>query len=226
MISSARSALFLLLLASPCAAQAHRPEAQVPARLAAAVAGAAARQWVADSAKVRLEWGVIPAAAALSDSTPFSLTGKGADGWLIALFTPAKASPAAVRVRVGLLDSVTVAARPIARGATLAAADTRHEERVRWGVPALEMMPGEGWVTRRPLAAGDEITPSSATAPQVIKSGDQVRVEWQSGAVTVALDGVAMGSGSLGEMVSVRLAERKGQRRGKVMGPGSVRLES
>ncbi len=226
MISSARSAGLLLLLASPCAAQAHRPEAQVPGRLAAAVAGAAARQWVVDSARVRLEWGVVPTAAALSDSTPFSLSGKGADGWMIAVFTPATGSPAAVRVRVGLLDSVTVAVRSIARGATLAAGDSRRDERVRWGVPAPELVPGEGWVTRRPLAAGDEITPSSATAPQVIKSGDQVRVEWRRGAVTVALDGVAMGSGALGESVSVRLAERGGQRRGKVMGPGSVRLES
>jgi flagella basal body P-ring formation protein FlgA len=179
-----------------------------------------------DSSAIRLEWGAIPAAAALSDSTVFSLMGKGGDGWLVALFEPAGKSPVAVRVRAGVLDSVLVAARPLVSGSTLAVSDIKAEMKVRWGVPVSGARPGEGWVLRRSLAAGQELTLPSVSAPQVVRSGDPVRVEWQRGVVTVALDGIALASGSLGETVSVRLAERGGQRRGRVMGPGSVRLES
>lgn len=226
MSSSARLAVLFALLASPCSAQVAPPVVTVPPRLAAAVAGTVARQWVVDSSAIQLAWGAIPAAAVLSDSTPFSLTGKGGDGWLIALFEPPMRSPVAVRVRAGVLDSVVVAARPLASGSTLVAGDIKCEVKVRWGVPVPRTRPGEGWVLRRSLAMGQELAPSAVSAPQVVRSGDQVRVEWQRGVVTVALDGVALASGALGETVSVRLAERGGQRRGRVMGPGSVRLES
>jgi flagella basal body P-ring formation protein FlgA len=190
------------------------------------VAGAVARQWSADSAAIQLEWGVIPTAAALSDSTPFSLSGKGGDGWLVALFAPVKKSPVAVRVRAGVLDSVAVAARPLASGTTLASGDFSREIRLRWGVPVAEAGPADGWVLRRSLAVGQELTPNTVMPPQVVRSGDEVRVEWQRGTVTVALEGVALASGALGETVSVRLAQRGGQRRGRVTGPGTVRLES
>ena len=226
MSSSVNTAALILLLSSPCMAQAGRPGVAVPPRLADAVAGAVATQLAADSSAIQLEWGAIPSAASLSDSTPFSLSGKGTEGWLVALFTPVGKSPLAVRVRAGVLDSVPVAARPITRGTTLAPADIRREQRVRWGASSAAISPEAGWVTRRAFAAGDVITPSSVTAPQVVQSGDQVRVEWQHGAVTVALDGVALASGGMGETVSVRLAQRGGQRRGRVTGPGSVRLES
>lgn len=226
MSSFAKLALLAALVASPCVAQTARPVVTVPRRLAAAVAGAVARQWVVDSSAIQLEWGAIPSAAVLSDSTPFSLTGKGGDGWLIALFEPPMKSPVAVRVRGGVLDSVSVATRPLASGSTIAPDDIVREIRVHWGVPVPGTTPGEGWVLRRPLAAGQELTRATVSAPQVIRSGDPVRVEWQRGIVTVALDGVALASGALGETVSVRLAQRGGQRRGKVVGPGSVRLES
>ena len=175
---------------------------------------------------IQLEWGSIPSALSLSDSTRFRLTGKGADGWLVALFQPADKSPVAVRVHAGMLDSVMLAARPLPAGAVLAARDLRPATAVRWGIPTATMLPAEGWVTRRALAAGDELRPGSVEAPQVVRSGDQVRIEWQRGAVTVGLDGIALASAALGETVSVRLAQRGGQRRGKVTGPGSVRLES
>ncbi len=227
MNSFGRVAGLLALLASPCVAQSTRPaDVIVPARLAAAVAGAVARQWAADSTAMRLEWGAIPSAAALSDSTPFSLSGKGGDGWLVVLFEPAKKSPVAVRIRAGLLDSVAVAARPVSSGTMLSSADIRKEEKVEWGVPTTRTSSLEGWVTRRPLAAGEQIAHSGVTAPQAVRSGDEVRIEWKRGIVTVALDGVALASGAIGETVSVRLAQRGGQRRGRVTGPGSVRLES
>lgn len=231
MSSFARLAVLAVGLATPCAAQgaaqgATSQAGAVPAALAAAVAGTVARQWGADSAAVELEWGVVPSAAVLSDSTPFTLSGKGGDGWLVALFSPPRTSPVAVRVRGGVRSSVAVAARPLSSGAVIADGDITRDTRVRWGFPAPDAVPGEGWVMRRSLAAGQELTGSTASAPQVVRSGDQVHVEWQRGAVTVGLEGVALASGALGESISVRLAQRGGQRRGRVTGAGSVRLES
>lgn len=226
MSSFVKAALLLALSAAPCSAQAARPAVPVPPLLAAAVAGAVARQWAADSAAVALEWGAVPTAAVLSDSTPFTLSGKGGDGWLIALFTPVRKSPVAVRVRGGIRASVAVAARSLPSGTTLGTGDVTHETRVQWGIPTIAMPPSDGWVMRRSLAAGQELTASSVAPPPVVRSGDQVRVEWQQGAVTVGLDGVALAAGALGEAISVRLAQRGGQRRGRVTGPGSVRLES
>lgn len=227
MISFARLLLIAGVMATPCAAQTARPAATtVPPRLAAAVAGAIAELWAADSATIRLEWGSIPAAAVLSDSTPFRLSGKGGDGWLVALFQPVNKSATAVRVRAGVVDTIMLAARPLSAGSTLATHDLRPSSGVRWGIPTQVIRPAEGWVTRRALAAGDELVPGSVEAPQVVHAGDQVRIEWHRGIVTVGLDGVALASAALGETVSVRIAQRGGQRRGKVTGPGSVRLDS
>lgn len=224
MISFARAMLATVLASSPVAAR--EPAAPVPSGLAASVSAAVAALWATDAPAIRLEWGAIPSAVALSDTTPFRLTGKGAGGWLVALFRPAGRSAVAVRVRAGVVDSVMLAARPLAAGVTLEEADLRPATAVRWGPPRGETRPGAGWITRRAVFTGDELGPSTVMAPQLVHAGDQVRVVWRQGPVTVALDGVALSSAALGETVSVRLAQRGGQRRGTVSGPGSVRLES
>jgi flagella basal body P-ring formation protein FlgA len=221
MISSAR--LALLLAAAPLAVAG----AQVPAPLASAVATALAAQWSANSSEVRLEWGGVPGAAALTPTTPFRVLGRGTDGWYVALFQPSGGSPVALRVRAGTLDTLTVAARRLPANATLAAEDIRREARLRWGPPAAATaVPGEGWVTRRPLAPGDPLTEATVLPPQMVKAGDAVHLEWRRAGIVVALEGVALGSGALGQTVRVRLAERGGQRSGRVVGPGAVRIDS
>lgn len=235
MNSSARPALgifaVLALTAAGASAQAAaRPpatHASVPAPLAAAVGGAIADRWAVDSVRVRLEWGSVPGAAALSAATPFQLVGKGDDGWFVALFGPAAGSPVAIRLHAGVLDSVSVAARALGTGVELAATDLRRDARVRWGAPTAPAAASlEGWVTRRPLAKGDAISEANAAPPQVVHSGDAVRLEWRRGGVIVALDGVALGSAAMGQTVRVRIAERGGQRSGRVTGPNAVRLDS
>jgi flagella basal body P-ring formation protein FlgA len=235
MNSSARLALVAIavmaLTAAGASAQAaSKPSAaraSVPAPLAAAVGGAIAGRWAVDSMRVRLEWGSVPGAAVLSAATPFHLVGKGDDGWFVALFGPAAGSPVAIRVHAGVLDSVSVAARALGTGVELVATDLRRDARVRWGVPAAAALaPAEGRVTRRPLAEGDAISDANATPPQVVRSGDAVRLEWRRGGVIVALDGVALGSAAMGQTVRVRIAERGGQRSGRVTGPNAVRLDS
>jgi flagella basal body P-ring formation protein FlgA len=234
MSSSAKRALGLtlasLLASGAAAAQTADRQAAgppVPPAVAAAVLDGIAREWSADPAGIRLEWGAVPAAAVLGPTTPFRLMGKGTDGWYVAVFEPRLASPVAVRLRAGRVDTITVAARPLGINLVLASEDLRRDVRLAWGNPAADgAQPGEGWVTRRPLAAGDPITAANAMPPQLVKAGDAVQLEWQRGGVMVGLGGIALGSGALGETVRVRLAERGGQRSGRIVGPNAVRLES
>jgi flagella basal body P-ring formation protein FlgA len=190
MTSSARLALLLAGAAAPLAPAA----AQVPAPLAAAVRASLAAQWAADSASVRLDWGAVPTAAALTPATPFSVLGRGTDGWYVALFRPPAGSPVAVKLRAGTMDTLTVAARPLTANTT--------------------------------LAAGEPLTASTALPPQMVKAGDAVHLEWRRSGIVVGLEGVALGSGALGQTVRVRLPERGGQRSGRVVGPDAVRLDS
>ena len=229
MSSSARLALALTLALPPTGgvAVAQTGGGAVPPALAGVVTAGFAKEWSTDSAAIRLEWGAVPGAAVLGPATPFRLMGKGTDGWYVAVFEPRLASPVAVRVRAGRLDTVTVAARPLAVSAVLTAADLRREARIAWGMPAPGgNEPGEGWVTRRPLVAGEAVTAANAVPPQLVKAGEAVQLEWQRGGVVVGLGGVALGSGALGETVRVRLAERGGQRTGRIVGPNAVRLDS
>ena len=165
MISSANARAFAAFAGSPSPA-CHAAQACAPPRLRSrpasplAVAGASRRCGPPTRRPIRLEWGSIPSGTVASDSTPFRLTGKGTDGWLVALFQPAGKSRRRGAGARGVLDSVHVAARPLARGATLTAGDLRPATAVRWGTPTATVLPAEGWVTRRALAAGDELTPA------------------------------------------------------------------
>ncbi|HYC30817.1 MAG TPA: flagellar basal body P-ring formation chaperone FlgA [Gemmatimonadales bacterium] len=201
--------------------------AAVPAAVSVAVAFEIAGRWGVEADGVRLEWGAVPAAAAVRDSTPFRLVGKGMDGSFVVVFEPAGASPAAVRVRAGVADSAVRATRALARGTVLAAEDLRTEPSVQWGPPREGGdMPAAGWTTLRPLASGDLVTSANAAMPQIVKAGDPVRVEWRRGGVLVALDGVALNPAGVGQPVRVRLGGRGGQRSGQASGPGLVSLDS
>ncbi len=230
MTSFARLTLLVLGaigLWAPAASGQDSAKTALPEPLTAAVAGAVARAWSADSAAVRLEWGAVPAAAALTATTPFRLVGRGDHGTYVVLFEPAASSSAAVRVRAGVVDTMPVATRAIPKDVTIAAADIERRSSVRWGAPSRESAVSvEGWVTRRPVAAGEAIDAGNAAPPAIIRAGDSVQLEWSRGAVTVALEGVAMNAAGMGEPVKVRLPNRGGQRSGRVTGPGAARIGS
>jgi flagella basal body P-ring formation protein FlgA len=231
--SFASAGVLLLVVAGPAAGQAAASR-QAPPRPATppvwavqAVAGLVAGQWGADSSAIRLEWGVLPAGAAFPAGTTARLLGRADGAWLGVAFAPPSGQPFAVRVHAGALDTVSVAARPVATGVTLAPEDVRSEEQVRWGPPtsAPGVRASAGWIARRPLLPGDVITgPAAAPAP-VVKPGDAVQLEWRRGRVIVGLAGTALGTAGVGQLVRVRLEGRPGQKNGVVTGPGTVRLD-
>lgn len=221
MTSSAERGVALLaalLVAAPPPAGAQ--DAALAARARAMVAAA----WQLDSAVVRVE---LPAAApADADAAPLRLSGTGTDGWF-ALVVGRGAQAGALRIRAAHAEQVPVAARALPSGATLADADIRREERLRYGPPrpAHERVRA-GWITRRPFAEGVPLVAPGVAPPAAVAAGAPVAVEWTSGAVRVSLAGTALGAAGLGQPVRVQLTGRPGLRQGIVVAPGLVRLPS
>lgn len=205
----------LLLAAGPLAAQAT-PEFEP------AVAALVADAWHLDPAQVRIQWaGSVPAGSA---ATGLRLEGTGQDGWFVAVLGSGSES-SAVRFRAGHPAVRAVAARPMASGHILDAADFREDTLTVWGPPGEDQENIEaGWVLRRPVPAGLPLD-GLAAPPLVIKAGDPVRVVWEREGLRLSMEGTASNQARYGEAVRVRVEGRSGRVTGLAEGPGTVVLE-
>ena len=200
-----------------------RPE--VPPAVAARVADALALRWAVPVSRIVLAWGSAARLPYATPDVPFRLVGGDAAGWFAAVFEPEGHPAIAVRVRAGVVESVTVAARALTRGARLAPQDLARVVRTSWGAPRSDNAgPAEGWVVRRALAAGTPLDAQVATPPPLVSAGALVRVEWTLGNVTLGFDGTALHDAVLGAPILVRQAGRSAAVRGTVVGPAAVRL--
>ena len=132
-----------------------------------------------------------------------------------------------VPVTVTITRAVLVAAQPLERGKILAAEDVLLADRdlntVIGGYltdPRLAM----GRVLRRGIPAGTVIGPAGLEAPVLIRRGQPVSVEARSGAIRVAMAGVAQADGALGEMIPVRNVQSKKILQGIVRNEKSVEI--
>ncbi len=128
---------------------------------------------------------------------------------------------------VTITRAVLVAAQPLERGKILAAEDVLLADRdlntVIGGYltdPRLAM----GRVLRRGIPAGTVIGPAGLEAPVLIRRGQPVSVEARSGAIRVAMAGVAQADGALGEMIPVRNVQSKKILQGIVRNEKSVEI--
>lgn len=197
----------------------------VPARLSARVAETISREWQVDTSRVVLSWGNnVP--AELSDTAAFRLIG-GESGWFSLMLEPAKGPTTWLRLRAGITVDVAVAAHALVPGTVLQEADIRREPRVHWGPLPLtpEPMAEPGWVVRRPLAGGDPLEGFRVTPPPVVSAGKPVRMYYNVGSVSVAIDGVALNDAAVGQPVRVRTGGRSGVVAGTAVAPGEARME-
>lgn len=210
------------------AAAAQQPPADaptVPAGITTRVAALLAERWTVPAAAVVVQWGVPPGGVALAADVPFRLLGGDDAGWFAAVLEPPRRPPRAIRLRAGVAETVTVAARPLARGSRLREGDLALAARVRWGAPdSAQPRPAAGWFVRRAVAAGTTLEAPIVTPPPAVAAGAQVSVEWVSGDISVRFEGTALHDAALGERVLVRPAGRSGAVRGMVTGPAAVRL--
>jgi flagellar basal body P-ring formation protein FlgA len=128
-----------------------------------------------------------------------------------------------VGVLIGLLLSAMpafaqeapVAAADLPRGTVLAA------EHVAPPVDSAVL----GWVTRRTVSKGEPLRAPAVAPPDLVKSGEVVRLVWRQGGIEIQLVGKAMGSAGKGETVQVRV-DSKRRFAGVVEGPGLVRMDA
>ncbi len=215
------------LLSCLAVPQALAAQAPVPAALEARVADAIGRMWQVPVGSLHLEWGHIGSQHPVSPGAEFRLLGHGEDGQFVIAFAQPGGQTIAARLRAGVIDSVLVAARPLQSGAKVSLGDVTMSSRLHWGAPAggNAPVPGPGWLVKRSLAVGALIAPPAVVPPPVIEAGAPVKVQWESGAVSVAVAGTAVNSAAMGDLVQVRTSGRNGLVRAVVTGPGTARME-
>ena len=228
MASCASRFALLGLLAAAAGAPAQEPEGgAAPPCVAARVDSAVAARWGVAPDLVRLDWGPRAFPATLGDSTAVRLLGRGDDGWFAVWLDTPRRPRIAARVRAGTLDTMAIAARPLAMGAVLVDSDIALTTRVRWGPPeAGRARPAAGWLLHWPVAPGSPLDPPVATAPPLVAAGARVRLYYANQTVSLALEGVALQDGRLGQRILVRPDGRSRSLWGTVDGPGVVRLAS
>ena len=120
-----------------------------------------------------------------------------------------------------------VAARALARGDAVAAADVR---RLTQDLPAMplrrlpEMADVIGSRLRRDVAAGEVLTASVVQIPSAVRSGDDVTVTVKVGKVEVAGVGRASGSGMVGDVIRVTPHGTRAMRRARIVANGAVEI--
>jgi flagella basal body P-ring formation protein FlgA len=210
----------LFLLAQLGAAASPAP----PAALASRVHEAVAAQWQLPASAVELAWSSALSWRAEDADAPFRLGAVGHDGWAALTIAPRGAAPRALRVRVGTVAPVAVAARPLAAGRLLSAEDMRWEQQVMWGAPVpASSRVAEGWEVRRALATGEPLRGVAVAPPPGVARGATLRVVWARNGVAIEMEAVALTAARVGETVQAKTAT--GRISARMTAPGEARIE-
>ncbi len=130
-----------------------------------------------------------------------------------------------IPVTADIYEDVIVAARSLAKGATLTDSDL--------GMKRLNISEmGMGYIKsadrltnkelKRPLKTGDPIRLTNLTEANVIKQGDSVLLEAKLTSLTVTAPGVALSAGYVGQQIKVRNTKSDRVVDALVSGPGKV----
>lgn len=196
----------------------------VSARLTSRVAQAISREWDVDTASLVLTWGN-GALGSIPDTAGFKLIG-GDAGWFSVQMEPVRGAVAWLRLRAGVTIAQPVATRALPAGSVIGEGDLRIEPRVHWGqpAPASGEVAAPGWIVKRPVAGGEVLEGFRVAPPPVVSAGKPVRIYYNMGNVSVALEGVALNDAAVGQAVRVRTESRIGTVAGTAVAPGEARM--
>jgi flagella basal body P-ring formation protein FlgA len=126
---------------------------------------------------------------------------------------------------LGVERTVPVASRALARGATITKADflvisTTVRSALRTAAAA-----ESGWVTRRPVAAGEPLVEPAVGPPSLVASGQPVTFVSGTSDVRISIRGTAASPGALGDLEWVRVDAGR-RLRGVVTAPGTVHADT
>jgi flagella basal body P-ring formation protein FlgA len=122
-------------------------------------------------------------------------------------------------------QTLVVAARPIARGATVTADDVTTVTRLLSSAPGgllSDPAAAVGRLAIRDIAAGANLSASFLKAAQTIRRGQAVTLSLANGPVAVRVAGTALRDGALGERITVRNLNSRRVVEGVVMDSGVV----
>ncbi len=132
-----------------------------------------------------------------------------------------------VPVHVSATAEVLIVNRPVARGATLSAADLRSERRdlaaLSYGY-VLHAGQAAGQRVTRSLSEGTVLSPNLLAAPQWVKRGERVTVLAQSGGMEIRMTGEALMDGTEGTLVRVRNLNSARVVEGTVIAQGVIQV--
>jgi len=132
-----------------------------------------------------------------------------------------------VPVTVNALANVVFTSRPLLRGEVLApdAIEIRAVPLARLPINHLsEITQLAGMETARPLQANVPLTLNAVRPRQLIKQGQEVVIVANSGGIRVRMNGVAMRSGSRGDLIPVQNNSSGRKVEAEIMDSGTVRV--
>ncbi len=119
---------------------------------------------------------------------------------------------------------IPVAAHDLVRGAILSSSDiTWSDTTLTDGSTPEAADVAPGWVTHRVIHAGEILREPGVAKPDLVNSGDAVDVFYAAPGVMIRVRGTAIGRGSKGDEVYVKLDNRR-RLRGVISGPNTVRV--
>lgn len=196
--------------------------ADAPGALDLAARSAIAARAGLSLADVRIEWAGSSARLAEGDS----LVGvrDGIDGWTSA--TVARGGDRlAVRLRAWTRTVARLAARPLAAGTRLAAADVVDDTLwTPWSAARSRPCAALGWEVRRPLARGARLEWPAVAPLTAVAAGEHVFATWERGGVAVRLEGTALEGARAGRPLRFRTSNGDRTLAAVAVAPGEVRL--
>lgn len=130
-----------------------------------------------------------------------------------------------VPAQVSVFRELLVASRNLVRGDIVSRADVVSEivntSQLRQGqISETDSVIGQE--VKRPISKGEPFRNASLDSPMVIKRGDPVIIELQSGSISVNSNGTAMANGRIGERIRIRNSQSDRIVSGQVVAAGRV----
>lgn len=139
---------------------------------------------------------------------------------------PVSGTPvASTQAPLGVERRVPVAAHALARGVTVAPADYQISAVVVRAALRTAAAAESGWVTRRPVAAGEPLIEPAVGPPSLVTAGQAVNFVAEAGSVRLSIRGTAATAGALGDPVWVRIDSGR-RLRGLVTAPATVSADT
>lgn len=146
----------------------------------------------------------------------FKTTCPGSQPWTIHV-------PASVKT----FASVVVAASSIPMGSQLTAQQVTLEEQ---DVSLLhrgyfqEIQAVSGFVTKRPIPAGQVLTPQVIDPAKLVSKGENVAIVAEGAGITIRAYGVSLMDGAMGQLIQVRNTKSNKVVEGRITAPGQIRV--